>query len=52
MGLQVIYLDTDTHPLQNPTLWLDWELFKAKGALFWPDFHDAGVEEVIFNQLS
>lgn len=35
---EILYLDSDNVPVQDPTFLFETEEYKNTGALFWPDF--------------
>ncbi|RCI02096.1 hypothetical protein CU098_003720, partial [Rhizopus stolonifer] len=48
---QVLYLDSDNVPVQDPTFLFDTPEYQNSGALFWPDFWKTHGENKIFDIL-
>ncbi|KAI8640683.1 mannosyltransferase putative-domain-containing protein [Parasitella parasitica] len=48
---EVLYLDSDNVPAQDPTFLFDTPEYKSMGALFWPDFWKTHGDNKIFNVL-
>ena len=45
-ALQMLYLDADNTPLQDPSKFFEWPEFKKHGNVFWPDYMGSGRYEV------
>ncbi|KAI7901759.1 mannosyltransferase putative-domain-containing protein [Cokeromyces recurvatus] len=48
---EVLYLDSDNIPANDPTFLFDMPVYKSTGALFWPDFWKTHGENKIFDIL-
>ena len=49
---RILYLDADNVAVADPTYLFDHEIFKAQGAVFWPDFWRTDVQNPIWNLIN
>jgi alpha 1,2-mannosyltransferase len=48
----ILYLDADNVAVADPTYLFDHEIFKAQGAVFWPDFWRTDSQNPIWNLIN
>ena len=49
---EILFLDADSFPLQDPEVLFESELFKEKGMITWPDFWHSTVSEIYYTVTS